>query len=175
MSPELVQERPYDYTSDLWALGCILYELFAGKPPFYTNSIAELSSSPQDRNISKKPNSNKLQISPYTNHYHDDCSPHYEYNRDERHSSRLEKFKLKHFSSATDLTQLRSRAGERLNKLLTFQILILVARETVQDWEMSEVVRNRGALLRPHEFPRCIKIFEYQGHSLKLKIYTLGI
>ena len=27
MSPELVQEKPYDHTSDLWALGCILYEL----------------------------------------------------------------------------------------------------------------------------------------------------
>ena len=42
MSPELVQEQPYDHTSDLWALGCILYELNVGFPPFYTNSIIQL-------------------------------------------------------------------------------------------------------------------------------------
>mmetsp|Transcript_27632 Transcript_27632/g.84195 ORF Transcript_27632/g.84195 Transcript_27632/m.84195 type:complete len:1640 (-) Transcript_27632:1076-5995(-) len=44
MAPELVQERPYDYTIDLWALGVILYELYAGKPPFYTNNIYSLVS-----------------------------------------------------------------------------------------------------------------------------------
>ncbi|XP_068679432.1 serine/threonine-protein kinase 36-like [Montipora foliosa] len=42
MSPELVQEKPYDHNSDLWSLGCILYELFVGTPPFYTNSIFQL-------------------------------------------------------------------------------------------------------------------------------------
>merc|ERR1711917_121087 len=30
MAPELVQEKPYDHTADLWSLGCILYELFHG-------------------------------------------------------------------------------------------------------------------------------------------------
>lgn len=42
MSPELVEEKPYDQTADLWALGCILYEIYTGTPPFYTNSIFQL-------------------------------------------------------------------------------------------------------------------------------------
>ncbi|NWX12565.1 STK36 kinase, partial [Aegotheles bennettii] len=44
MSPELVEERPYDHTADLWSMGCILYELFVGTPPFYTSSIFQLVS-----------------------------------------------------------------------------------------------------------------------------------
>ncbi|XP_071789843.1 serine/threonine-protein kinase 36-like [Asterias amurensis] len=44
MAPELVEEKPYDHTADLWSLGCILYELFVGTPPFYTNSIFQLVS-----------------------------------------------------------------------------------------------------------------------------------
>ncbi|CAH8538316.1 unnamed protein product [Schistosoma curassoni] len=42
MAPEIIEEKPYDHTADLWALGCILYELFVGTPPFYTNSIFQL-------------------------------------------------------------------------------------------------------------------------------------
>lgn len=42
MSPELVEERPYDHKADLWSVGCILYELAVGMPPFYTTSIFQL-------------------------------------------------------------------------------------------------------------------------------------
>ena len=42
MSPELVKEQPYDASSDLWSLGVILFELYVGQPPFYTNSIYSL-------------------------------------------------------------------------------------------------------------------------------------
>ncbi|GLD96432.1 hypothetical protein PINS_up005115 [Pythium insidiosum] len=42
MAPELVQERPYNHTADLWSLGVILYELAVGKPPFYTDRIVTL-------------------------------------------------------------------------------------------------------------------------------------
>nr|XP_055146641.1 serine/threonine-protein kinase 36 isoform X6 [Symphalangus syndactylus] len=44
MSPELVEERPYDHTADLWSVGCILYELAVGTPPFYATSIFQLVS-----------------------------------------------------------------------------------------------------------------------------------
>lgn len=34
MSPELIQEKSYDTKSDIWSLGCLIYELCAAKPPF---------------------------------------------------------------------------------------------------------------------------------------------
>ncbi|KAK3859138.1 hypothetical protein Pcinc_034716 [Petrolisthes cinctipes] len=42
MAPELIEEKPYDHNADLWSLGCILYELLTGKPPFCTTSIVHL-------------------------------------------------------------------------------------------------------------------------------------
>ena len=33
-SPEVVEEKPYNHKSDIWSLGCVLYELCALKHPF---------------------------------------------------------------------------------------------------------------------------------------------
>ncbi|PBK97889.1 kinase-like protein [Armillaria gallica] len=35
MSPELMQEKAYDSKSDIWSLGCLIFELCALKPPFH--------------------------------------------------------------------------------------------------------------------------------------------
>ena len=43
MAPELFTERGvHSYASDLYALGCVLYECCVGKPPFVSNSLTEL-------------------------------------------------------------------------------------------------------------------------------------
>ncbi|XP_054276261.1 serine/threonine-protein kinase fused-like [Macrosteles quadrilineatus] len=42
MAPELIEESPYDHNADLWSLGCIIYEMLVGAPPFTTNSILQL-------------------------------------------------------------------------------------------------------------------------------------
>jgi len=34
MSPEVVQGRPYEYKSDMWSFGCLIYELAMLQPPF---------------------------------------------------------------------------------------------------------------------------------------------
>lgn len=43
MAPELFQDDGvHSYASDLWSLGCVLYELATGSPPFVTPSFTEL-------------------------------------------------------------------------------------------------------------------------------------
>jgi NIMA (never in mitosis gene a)-related kinase 2 len=44
MSPEVMQEKAYDSKSDIWSLGCLIYELCAHKPPFHeARTHSELS------------------------------------------------------------------------------------------------------------------------------------
>ncbi|EDV91648.1 serine/threonine-protein kinase Nek1 [Drosophila grimshawi] len=43
MSPELVKGRKYDRKSDVWAVGCLIYELCALRPPFRGRAFAQLS------------------------------------------------------------------------------------------------------------------------------------
>lgn len=42
MGPEIWKNRPYSYTSDTWAVGCLLYELAALQVPFEARSMSEL-------------------------------------------------------------------------------------------------------------------------------------
>jgi serine/threonine protein kinase len=34
MAPEMIQNKPYDYKVDIWALGILLFEMIASQPPF---------------------------------------------------------------------------------------------------------------------------------------------
>ena len=42
MSPESVRGRPADKRADIWAFGCVLFEMLAGKPAFGGQDTAEL-------------------------------------------------------------------------------------------------------------------------------------
>ena len=46
MAPELFQEGSvHSFGSDLWALGCVMYECYAGRPPFVSSSFTQLVNS----------------------------------------------------------------------------------------------------------------------------------
>jgi serine/threonine-protein kinase ULK4 len=43
MAPELFSDTGVlSFYSDFWSLGCVLFELATGKPPFCTNSLRDL-------------------------------------------------------------------------------------------------------------------------------------
>ncbi|KAJ7536033.1 hypothetical protein O6H91_12G054500 [Diphasiastrum complanatum] len=43
MAPELFEEGGvHSFSSDLWALGCVMYECYTGRPPFVSTSFTEL-------------------------------------------------------------------------------------------------------------------------------------
>jgi Tol biopolymer transport system component len=49
MSPEQAKGQPVDRRCDIWAFGCVLYELLAGRPAFPGDSVAEVVAAVMDR------------------------------------------------------------------------------------------------------------------------------
>lgn len=41
-SPEVWQDKPYDNRSDIWSLGCVIYEMCSLQPPFRANDMKGL-------------------------------------------------------------------------------------------------------------------------------------
>ena len=41
-SPEMVEGRPYGEKADVWALGCILYQMCVLDPPFFSFNMLTL-------------------------------------------------------------------------------------------------------------------------------------
>ncbi len=42
MAPEIVKGDPYDKQADVWALGCVLYEMIQLMPAFTSSSLSSL-------------------------------------------------------------------------------------------------------------------------------------
>lgn len=43
LSPQIVQEQPYSFESDIWSLGVLLAEMCSKRPPFDAKNLLGLS------------------------------------------------------------------------------------------------------------------------------------
>lgn len=41
IAPEILNKKGHSFEVDIWSMGCIMYTLLIGRPPFETNSLKE--------------------------------------------------------------------------------------------------------------------------------------
>jgi len=56
LAPEVLQKQAYDKTVDWWCLGCVLYEMLYGLPPFYSRNTSEMYNNILNKAPVLKPN-----------------------------------------------------------------------------------------------------------------------
>ena len=49
-SPEVIKNEPYGEKTDLWALGCIVYEMCTLVPPFFSSNMLTLAKKVRNQN-----------------------------------------------------------------------------------------------------------------------------
>ncbi|POM66012.1 NEK protein kinase [Phytophthora palmivora] len=92
MSPEVCESKPYSYASDVWSLGCVLFEMlalrhafdapniltlilkivqqdFAPVPPHYDNEISDLLRKLLDKDPERRPSMEEIFTMPYIRHH----------------------------------------------------------------------------------------------------------
>lgn len=61
-SPEVWRDKPYDHKSDIWSLGCVIYEILALKVPFRAENMEQLFKKVLEGRYSKLPGIYSLDI-----------------------------------------------------------------------------------------------------------------
>jgi len=140
MAPEVVQEQPYNHTVDLWSLGVILYELFVGQPPFYTNSIYSLIN-----HIVKDPVKYPKQMSPELKSFLKGLL-------NKKATDRLDWPHLLHHPFVEETTEERERRSEQM-------IAAQLTLRECQAWKGENgAVAGAAAALQQHEGARSAQV-----------------
>ena len=59
MAPEIFKEKGYDFSVDIWAFGCLMYEMVAGVPPFVGNTDQEIETKIKTVDLNIRPEFSK--------------------------------------------------------------------------------------------------------------------
>jgi len=62
MAPEIWEGKPYDYKSDIWSAGCLIYELTNLRPPFESTSQLNLGLKIKEGKYNKLPTRYSMQL-----------------------------------------------------------------------------------------------------------------
>jgi NIMA (never in mitosis gene a)-related kinase len=62
LSPEIIESSPYNFKSDIWSLGVLLYEMCALQPPFNASSLHQLAQKIVSGKFEKVPRQYSLQM-----------------------------------------------------------------------------------------------------------------
>ncbi len=68
IAPEVLNKKGHSYEVDVWSLGCILYTLLIGKPPFETSCLKDTYAKIKKNEYSIPPNKVSLQAKNLINH-----------------------------------------------------------------------------------------------------------
>ena len=62
-SPEIWLDKPYDIKSDIWSLGCVIYEMITLRPPFQADDMKGLYKKVVKGTYPKIPNTYSVELS----------------------------------------------------------------------------------------------------------------
>jgi polo-like kinase 1 len=68
IAPEVLNKKGHSYEVDVWSLGCILYTLLIGKPPFETSCLKDTYAKIKKNEYTIPPNKVSIQAKNLINH-----------------------------------------------------------------------------------------------------------
>lgn len=128
MSPEVWNNIPYNQKSDVWALGCLVYELAAFKVPFTGYSVIDLSRKINRGSYIKKPNIH------YTHHFWKIVNSMLKVKPYDRASMKsiydVAAFKYDNTDIKNNIAPIKNKSNENMNMLKTIKMTPVLQKLT---------------------------------------------